>query len=174
MKSIIKALDKINNIWMAIAGSAMNIVLIIILILFGILVVMRQVFGVQFFGQEEMVVALSVWIYFIGAAFGTYDDVHVSGDLIKTLMKTRRSKAIQRIYCFTFNTIIAAGFTYLDIKWLMFQAKLSPLTDALRFPKMWMYSASGVGFVFITIYFFMHLCKAIYVLVTDKPVKEIQ
>ena len=152
----------------------MNIVLLIILLLFGILVVMRQIFGVQFFGQEEIVVALSVWIYFIGAAFGTYDDVHVSGDLIKTLMKTRRSKAIQRIYCFTLNTIIAVGFTYLDLKWLAFQMKLNPLTDALRFPKMWMYAASGVGFVFITIYFFMHLCKAIYVLVTDKPVKEIQ
>lgn len=174
MKSVLKALDKINKVWMMIAGSAMNCILLIILVLFAITIIMRQVFGTNFFGQEEIVTTLAVWIYFIGAAFGTYDDVHVSGDLIKTLMKTRRSKAIQRIYCFTFNTIIAFAFTYLDIVWIQFQLKLNPLTDALRFPKMWMYLSSTVGFVFISIYFFMHLCKAIYVLVTNKPTKEIE
>ncbi len=174
MKSLVKALDKINKVWMMIAGSAMNITLLVILALFAVLIIMRQFFHIQFFGQEEIVTTLSVWIYWIGCAFGTFDDIHVSGDLIKTLMKTRRQKAIQRVYTFTLNTIISGYFLYLAINWLKFQKMLNPMTDALRFPKMWMYASCGVGLVFTTIYFFMHLCKAIYVLVTDKPVKEIQ
>ncbi len=174
MKSLVKALDKINKVWMTIAGSAMNITLLVILVLFAILIIMRQIFHIQFFGQEEIVTTLSVWIYWIGCAFGTYDDVHVSGDLIKTMMKTRRQKAIQRVYTFTLNTIISGYFLYLAINWLKFQKMLNPMTDALRFPKMWMYASCGVGLIFTTIYFFMHLCKAIYVLATDKPVKEIQ
>ena len=118
MKSIVKTLEKINDIWMKIAASAMNCLLLLILVLFAITIIMRQIFGTNFFGQEEIVTTMAVWIYFIGAAFGTYEDIHVSGDLIKTLMKTRRARAIHRIYCFAINTAIAVVFTYLDIIWI--------------------------------------------------------
>ena len=169
----LKKLSQINHVFMKILEFAMNCFMAAIPLLFVINIILRGCFKTSLLGAEEIIVLLSVWIYFIGAAFGSYEDRHVSGDLIKTLMKTRRAKAIHRIWIYTLSTLISGGVTALAVRWIEFQTKIKAVTDVLAMPKLFMYYAAVVGFVLMTIYFFIHLCKAIYVLITNRPVKEV-
>ena len=77
------------------------------------------------------------------------------------------------LYGLFLSTLISGGVTALAVRWIEFQTKIKAVTDVLAMPKLFMYYAAVVGFALMTIYFFMHLCKAIYVLITNRPVKEV-
>ena len=41
----------------------------------------RYVFASEFYGAEELILAIAFWMYFIGAYIATHEDSHISADL---------------------------------------------------------------------------------------------
>ena len=105
----------------------MVVSLVIILFLFAATILLRMVFKSDFPGMEEIVMALSVWMYMMGCAIACHTESHVSADLIKTIIKKRKPRLIHRIWMYSFNTFIGVYFTVLSLQWISFQMLLSSI-----------------------------------------------
>ena len=57
-------------------------------------VLLRYIFKVPLFGLEEFSRLVAVWVYFLGAIFGTKWDSHVQGDVAGRLFTKKRSRAV--------------------------------------------------------------------------------
>ncbi|WP_317854550.1 TRAP transporter small permease [Chakrabartyella piscis] len=50
-------------------------------------VFMRYVLTKDFFGQEEVVTVVAMWLYWIGGVYGSYEDSHIKADICTDLIK---------------------------------------------------------------------------------------
>jgi TRAP-type C4-dicarboxylate transport system, small permease component len=163
---MIDALAKVNQVVLNCKRLAQAICFLLILIIFFITIVARLVFMSDFPGMEEIVMLLAVWLYMFGAALGTYDDTHISADLISTLIKSPRGKAVHKLYVFIVNALIAGYFLNLSWTWFQFNLQMNPLSTVWRFPMVIAYASILFGFFFVFIYTIMHLIVTIQRLVT--------
>ena len=51
----------------------------------------------EFYGAEELILAIAFWMYFIGAYIATYEDSHISADLFTGMLKTEKGKLIAKL-----------------------------------------------------------------------------
>ena len=51
-------------------------------------VVMRYIFHEDFFGYEEILMNVILWMYYLGAAYATYNETHIKGDVMSFVFKT--------------------------------------------------------------------------------------
>ena len=167
-KKLVSWISKANKALIQIETAIMVVSLVIILILFAATILLRMVFKSDFPGMEEIVMALSVWMYMMGCAIACHTESHVSADLIKTIIKTRKPRLIHRIWMYSFNTFIGVYFTILSLQWISFQMLLKPVSTVWRFPLLIPYLSVPFGFIFSSIYFAAHLLWAIYSLVTGR------
>ena len=162
MQKMIAALARINQVAMKFQRLAQAICFLLILAIFFITIIARLVFMSDFPGMEEIVMLLAVWLYMFGAALGTYDDSHISADLVSTLIKSSRGKAMHKLYVFTINALISGYFLNLAWTWFQFNLMMNPLSTVWRFPMLIAYASILFGFVFIFIYTIMHLIITIH------------
>ena len=97
-KKLVSWISKANKALIQIETAIMVVSLVIILFLFAATILLRMVFKSDFPGMEEIVMALSVWMYMMGCAIACHTESHVSADLIKTIIKTRKPRLIHRIW----------------------------------------------------------------------------
>ena len=45
-------------------------------------VFMRYVLKSNFFGQEEILCVIAMWLYWVGGIYGSYEDSHIRGDML--------------------------------------------------------------------------------------------
>lgn len=75
LRSIVRALIRIKTIIVVVA-------LPILPITFFLVVLFRYVLESDLFAYEEWLLPICFWLYFLGGALGTYDDVHINADLL--------------------------------------------------------------------------------------------
>lgn len=167
-KRLMTAVGKANRFFIQIETAIMVVSLVLILILFAATILLRMVFKSDLPGMEEIVMALSVWMYMMGCGIACHTESHVSADLIKTVIKKRVPRLIHRVWMYGFNTFIGAYFAMLSFEWIAFQSQLNPVSTVWRFPLLIPYLSIPFGFVFSTIYFAVHLIGAICSLVTGQ------
>ena len=161
MKNVIEVLDRINQVVMNGKRLGQAICFMLILAVFFITIIARLVFKSDFPGMEEIVMLLAVWLYMFGAALGTYDDTHISADLVSTMIKSPRGKAVHKLYVFIINALISGYFLNLSWTWFQFNLQMNPLSTVWRFPMVIAYASILFGFVFIFAYTIMHLIKTV-------------
>lgn len=167
-KRFVDTIGKGNRLLIHVETVIMVISLVLILILFAATILLRMVFKSDLPGMEEIVMALSVWMYMMGCAIACHTESHVSADLIKTVIKKRVPRLIHRVWMYTFNTFIGVYFLILSVQWVAFQMQLKPVSTVWRFPLLIPYLSVPFGFAFSTIYFAVHLLWALYSLVTGQ------
>lgn len=167
-KYLMTAVGRVNRFFIQIETAIMVVSLVLILILFAATILLRMVFKSDLPGMEEIVMALSVWMYMMGCAIACHTESHVSADLIKTVIKKRVLRLIHRVWMYGFNTFIGAYFTMLSFEWIAFQSQLNPVSTVWRFPLLIPYMSIPFGFVFSTIYFAVHLIWAVCSLITGQ------
>ena len=161
MQKALDAIARINRAVMDCERLGQAICFMLILIIFFATIVARLVLMSDFPGMEEIVMLLAVWLYMFGAALGTYDDTHISADLVSTMIKSARGKAVHKLYVFIINALISGYFLNLSWTWFQFNLQMNPLSTVWRFPMIIAYASILFGFLFIFIYTLMHLVKTI-------------
>ncbi len=76
-------------------------------------VVMRYVFSLSVYGMEELAVFFAFWVYFIGLAYTSWDDYHISADLVPLITKNKKTLNFFKIFSKGASVIIAAFMSYL-------------------------------------------------------------
>ncbi len=132
----------------------------------------RYIIGGDLYGFEEWVRLLAFWLYFMGGAYGAYNDTHVSADVIDSYMKEGFFKRLVIVLRNLITTGISVLFTWYGYEFFMF-GFMGPLGTGIAIPKttiwqipLWTsYLAVFLGLIFMTYYFAMRLFRNLRLLI---------
>lgn len=80
----------------------------------------RYVIRGDLYGYEEWVKLIAFWLYFMGGAYGAYNDTHVSADLIDAYLPQGRPRQMMIFIRQAITALMSIYFTYLGYTFFMF------------------------------------------------------
>ncbi|MEG1641491.1 MAG: TRAP transporter small permease subunit [Synergistaceae bacterium] len=156
--------DKITVSFYSIICFTMSVLLTIII---SASTIMRYVLEIDLYGYEEWIKIFAFWLYFMGAAYGSYNKSHVSADLVQSYVKDGLIKKI----IILIRTLITFGisllFTWYGYDFFVF-SYLGPLGIGIAIPKtvawripLWTANISIlIGLASMSYYFFWDVITA--------------
>lgn len=133
----------------------------------------RYVFKTNFYGYEEIAVLVAFWLYFSGAAYGAYNNTHVSADVVDAYFPESRVKRLLTFLRWLVTVCICGLFTFYGYGFFEFgfvgplgNFQFLPTSMVWRIPLWTSYSAIFIGLIFMEVYFFRNLlisAKALFI-----------
>ncbi|AEV37620.1 TRAP dicarboxylate transporter, DctQ subunit [Pseudovibrio sp. FO-BEG1] len=127
---------------------------------FFLVVIFRYGFGSDLFAYEEWLLIICFWMYFAGAALGTYDGSHVNADLLTYVIKDPRKAYVRAVVIGSIEFIIAMALVYWSALMIIDEIDSYPrwrATIALRIPFFVPRLAMLIGFATMAFYSLLHL-----------------
>ena len=122
-------------------------------------VLLRYVFKAPLFGLEELSRLIAVWVYFLGAIFGTKLDSHVQGDVVERLFNTVRGRAFVKTATWFLSLIVCLLFLYHSTKYCFWLYGTGERTTGLWWPRITSVGSMFFGAVFMTVYSIANVLK---------------
>ncbi len=119
----------------------------------------RYVLGVDFFGQEEIITLIAMWLYWIGGVYGSYEGSHIKGDILNTYVKNEKIKKALNTFVYVVSIAIAGTFTVWSYGYLMRNIAQWPVSIGLKIPLVICQIPLLIGFAMMTLYELYHLIK---------------
>lgn len=141
-------------------GSALIIIGGMLLTLTVVLqVILRYIFKAPLFGLEEFSRLIAVWVYFLGAIFGTKWDCHVQGDVAGRIFSTDRSRSIIKAIAWILSLLVCFLFLYHSAKYSIWLYETGERTTGLWWPRIYTVGSMLFGAFFMTIYSIANVIK---------------
>ncbi len=150
---------KARLIWNGLLSLQQNIMFYFSLILaFSITIgaIVRYVFRANVYGLEEIVAIFAFWLYFVGSAYGAYEDSHIKADVVPSFVTNEKLK--NTLITFSTGLTIVCCFIGIYFAWGMisFSFLKGTQTAVWRIP-IWIPQGSVLfGFIMMSLYFSMH------------------
>jgi len=122
-------------------------------------VVLRYVFKVPLFGLEEFSRLIAVWVYFLGAIFGTKFDAHVQGDVAGRVFTSPRARAVVKTVAWCLSLTVCALFLYHSATYSLWLYETGERTTGLWWPRIYSVGSMLFGAVFMTVYSVANVVK---------------
>ena len=151
LSTIDRGLTKLFEVIMA--GSN---VAICIMILTGAF--MRYILQKDFYGMEELVLLIAFWMYFAGSAIASREGTQVSADLVTSLLKSDRQRAVLTLIRNILTLILFGILAKWAYDYLLWSIKMRPTTAVYKIPMYIDHAALLVSFVLSALYEIKHTC----------------
>lgn len=119
----------------------------------------RYVLGIDFFGQEEIITLIAMWLYWIGGVYGSYEGSHIKGDILNTYIKNEKILKGINAFVYIVSIAISAVFTVWSYGYLMRNIAQWPVSTGLKIPLVICQVPLLIGFAMMTLYELYHLVK---------------
>ncbi len=113
----------------------------------------RYVIGKGFFAIEDFIGYTAVTLYFIGAAYSTYERTHIKAEITSVFIKNQRTLSIIRAGVATFSVAVACLFVYWAWGLISFSIASDYRTPVYQVPFVIFQMSILVGGILVTIYF---------------------
>ncbi len=145
---------------------------ITLMVLISAATFIRYILQGDLYGYDEWAKLVAMWLYFMGAAYGAYNESHVSADLVVAYIR----EGIVRRSLIVLKDIISVGvcalYLWYGYDFLVFAywgplgtRVAIPMTAVWRIP-MWIYNlAIFSGLAFMTFYFIKYLLRDLFLMV---------
>jgi TRAP-type C4-dicarboxylate transport system permease small subunit len=121
----------------------------------------RYLFAFDLYGAEEFLLIAAFWLYFIGAAFGSYEQSHIEADFIQSIVG---DTVLTRALGYLRDTIelgVLVVLTYWSWLLIDFAIERWPISPGWKIPLLVPQSAILVGFALMTLHAAIHLRRRI-------------
>lgn len=145
-------IDKGCTILIVVGGAAIALTVVL-------QVLLRYVFKAPLFGLEEFSRLIAVWVYFLGAIFGTKLDSHVQGDVVERMFNTARGKALVKTITWFLSFIVCLLFLYHSAKYCFWLYGTGEKTTGLWWPRITSVGSMFFGAIFMTFYSAVNVLK---------------
>lgn len=142
----------------------MEIMLCLMSIALAVMVFMtvpvRYIFKSSIFGIEEIIMMMAIWIYYLGGAYGSYEQSHINADILLHFIKNEKTKKIIAIIKQIISIVVFGAFAYWSIaKYLAWTIESGGMSMQLHIPAWIPISMMSVSFVLMTLYETFHLYR---------------
>lgn len=130
-----------------------------ILIVFGIActVFLRYIAKTDLFGIEELLIICSIWLYFMGASYASYEESHISADIVNSYVKNEKLRLGINVFKGIFSLVIVTIVTYWGFQFLVWGVESEGKTPVWDVPMYVSILAVFIGFLLMFIYSVYHL-----------------
>lgn len=132
----------------------------------------RYVFKTNFYGYEEIAVLIAFWFYFMGAAYGSYNNTHVSADVVDAYFPENTMKRILTVVRHLVTVGVCGLFVFFGFEFFDFSFRgplgnfqFLPTSMVWRIPFWTSRAAIFSGLIFMEVYFIRNLVLSIKALV---------
>jgi len=153
------ALDKVWTVLITLGGAMLALTVVL-------QVFLRYVLKSPLFGLEEFSRLIGVWVYFLGAIFGTRLDSHVQGDVAARFFKTARSRAALSTMTWIFSLILCVLFLYHSGTYSLWLYETGEKTTGLWWPRITSVGSMFFGAIFMSLYSIANVVKYIEQVIT--------
>ncbi|MBN1829250.1 MAG: TRAP transporter small permease subunit [Deltaproteobacteria bacterium] len=147
-----RMLDAAGSFLLVVGGS-------IIMITVVVQVILRYILKLPLFGLEEFSRLIAVWVYFIGAIFGTKYDSHVQGDVAARLFSTPNAQAAIKVITWVLSALLCFIFLYHSTKYSIWLYGTGERTTGLWWPRIYTVGSMVFGAFFMTLYSLANIVK---------------
>ncbi|MGM0901787.1 MAG: TRAP transporter small permease [Bacillota bacterium] len=154
----------IHNIWSSLLYIQKGIMIVtssLIVIGLGITVVLRYIFQTGLHGLEELIIIPAFWMYFMGAAYGTYKKEHITADILSVYLKSEKKRLWLNLIISLINFSLISIFAYWSIEYIIWSINSGAHSNVWKYPMYIPQSSILVGFGLMTLYTFIDLVKNI-------------
>lgn len=81
------------------------------------IVLMRYIFHFNLYGMDEILTIVTMWLYFMGGIYGTYEESHIQGDLLNLVWTQRWQYKAHKIYIYAVCVFLMALWSYWGVKY---------------------------------------------------------
>ena len=121
---------------------------------------MRFIMKSNFYGSDEIILLFAFWLYFIGAAYGSYENSHIKADLLNMYIKNMHYKDMLNLVAQTLTVLVNIVLLVWACQFMIWAIEKNPLTTALKIP---IFIPRAAIFVGLALMLFYHL----YYLIVD-------
>jgi len=124
-------------------------------------VVSRYVFELSISGLDELTGHTAVWLYLMGAAYGTYERSHIKADMMHLFIRNQQILSGIRALSTGVAVIVSSYMTawsYGYVKWSILKHEVTP---TLQIPTVLFQISILIGAALMVIYFFVEFLDLI-------------
>jgi TRAP-type C4-dicarboxylate transport system permease small subunit len=132
----------------------------------------RYIFKVNFYGYDEIAVLVAFWLYFIGAAYGAYNNSHVTADIIDAYFPEGSARKVLTFLRWSVTSFACGLFVYYGLGYFMFSFagplgdyQIIPRSMVWRIPLWTSHLSITTGLVFMEFYFLRNLVLSVKALI---------
>lgn len=127
-------------------------------------VFLRYVLKSNFFGQEEILTVVAMWLYWVGGIYGTYENSHIKGDLLSSAFKSPKAKKIIELVILVVSFVVILVFCVWGCQYMAFNLTFKSVTTGLKIPMYLSQFPLLIGFIMMELYTVFHIFRV----ATDK------
>lgn len=137
-------------------------------------VFMRYVLRVDFFGMDEVLLILMIWMYCIGGAYGSYEGSHITADILGSYIKDEKKLKILKVIQNLVSILVLVIMTFYVWKYLSWSFQKGGRSTALKYPLIIPQLSLGIGFTLMLIFHGIHFIDAIFSLFHKGSEQEVE
>ena len=122
-----------------------------------IAVCLRYIFKLDLYGIEEIEILVAMWLYFIGASYGSYNRSQISADVVEALVPESKIKQYLKCIRSLLAAVLYAGMLYLAADLLMFNIDSNFKTAIWKIPTYFTSAGIMLGCSLMTFYGFVEM-----------------
>lgn len=126
-------------------------------IMVTIAVCLRYIFKLDLYGIEEIEILVAMWLYFIGASYGSYNRSQISADVVEALVPESKIKQYLKCIRSLLAAVLYAGMLYLAADLLMFNIDSNFKTAIWKIPTYFTSAGIMLGCSLMTFYGFVEM-----------------
>ena len=121
--------------------------------------IMRYFLTKNWYGSDEIILIFAFWLYFMGAAYGSYENSHIKADIVASLAKNIRRKDLLSLLAQAVLVIVNFVLITWAIPYLTDAIVRMPSTTVLSIPLFIPRIAILLGLVLMEFYHVYYLIK---------------
>lgn len=150
---VVRGIKRLNSVLVAAQRGLLFFLMVLLTTAMLTEVVTRYFFGHSLFGLEQFVGYTAVWVYFVGAAYGSYERSHVKAEFIGMAIKSKRILIIGKSAAAAVATFVSCVLAKWSLDFCLASIRVDETSPTHNVPMVYFQSALLVGAILMVAYF---------------------
>ena len=159
LKILVKILKGVDRGIAGLQKAILIIVSIFVICDLFIVVVARYIFNTSIVGLEELTGHSAVWLYMIGASYGSYERSHIKAEFIHLIVKNDRAVMILRSVAMAVAVVVACYLVKWSAGYVYWSVTKHEITPTLQIPTVIFQMPILVSSILMAVYFFVEMLE---------------
>jgi len=123
---------------------------------------LRFIPGVKLYGTAELITLSATWMYFLGMGYVSYRNKHITADVLSWVFPEDSLVAKWLgLFGSVLGIIVCIFYGYLAFEFMIMVTQMGQQSTDIGYPRIWLVSSVGVGFLVMGIFAVYHFAKEV-------------
>jgi len=169
IQSIVKQGDKILDYSMRTIIIAITVMASCTMLL---QVVARYVFEIAISGLDEITGHTAVWLYMMGAAYGSFERTQIKAEMAHLVVKNERILYLIRAFATLIAVVVAGYMVSWSYEYIQWSLKKNEMTPTLRLPTVIFQVSILIGAILMVYFFIREMIDYLRLAFGSEPASE--